>query len=317
MADTASSIPESSASGIPESAAPTSGPLFSRVVIFGVGLLGGSLGKAIIDQQLASEVIGTTRNKASIEDAKRLDLITSGTTDMAEALAGADLVVLCTPVLKICELLPQIIAAADPGCIVTDVGSTKRRIVEIGDAATAAQGGVVHFVGGHPMAGSEQSGMKYARADLFKSRSVYLTPTKNTNQQAVGRLSALWRALECRLLLCRPERHDDIVSLTSHLPFLGATALVQTMASTHEDRNLLGSAIAGGFRDSTRVAAGNSEMWRDILTTNLDQVLSRAQALQASLTEIIHQLELAQQNPESLKAFLADQSRYRSWFDEA
>lgn len=300
---------------------------FNKVVIYGVGLLGGSLGQALLHHGITEQVVGLGRSSAPLEEARRLGAISAMATlapgpddqeeSLAESLSGADLVVLCTPVEHIRSALPAIGRLAPAGCIITDVGSTKARIVEAGESAVADRHGEVAFVGCHPMAGSDRSGVAHSRPDLFHQATVYLTPTRQSDQSAVARLSLLWRSLGSRIILCRPERHDELASLTSHMPFIAATSVVQALASSDEDRNLLRAVVAGGFRDTTRIAKGHPEMWRDILRDNRSEVLGRIQALRQVLDCLEKALDPADTTGDGLRGQLAENSQFRSWFDEA
>jgi prephenate dehydrogenase len=301
-----------------------------KVVIYGVGLLGGSLGLALLDRGVSEEVVGIGRSAAPLEEAKRLGAVTHFVTlpgadadeslqdeALAAGLAGADLIVLCTPVEHIRESLPRVCRHAPAGCIITDVGSTKAHIVASGESAAASRKSEISFVGSHPMAGSDRSGVIHARADLFQNATVYLTPTPNSNWTAVAKLSLFWTSLGSRMILCRPERHDELAALTSHLPFMASTAVVHAMAGSDEDRNLLKALVAGGFRDTTRIAKGHPDMWCDILRENETQIRARIIALREALNDIEAALDHDSETPGETRSLLAETSQFRAWFEEA
>jgi prephenate dehydrogenase len=167
------------------------------------------------------------------------------------------------------------------------------------------------------MAGSDRSGVAHARPTLFQNATIYITPTEQTNRKALAQLSLLWMALGGRIILCRPERHDELASFTSHLPFLAATSVTSTVVNSDEDRNLLRAVVAGGFRDTTRIAKGHPDMWRDILRDNSPQVLARIAGLRASLDMIEQALTGPDRSGDQLRSFLAEHAQFRAWFDEA
>ncbi len=260
-------------------------PLFKKISIIGVGLLGGSVGMAALDRKLCQEVVGIGRVQTGLQEAVRQGAISRGTTDMPGGLADADLIVLCTPVRHIFDILPEVVAAAKPGAIITDVGSTKVSIVSQGDAIT--RGSTKFFVGSHPMAGSEKTGVRYARSDMFESSTCFVTRTPETDNAAFAAVCGLWRALGSRLVISRPKRHDSLTATISHLPHLAAVALVRAVESINEDRNLIRGIIGNGFRDTTRIAAGGSEMWEDICVDNRAEIETARAALDASMNELM------------------------------
>lgn len=288
-------------------------PLFNRIAIVGVGLLGGSLGLAARELKLCNEVIGVGRSQPSLDEARRVEAIDRGSLVPAEAVAQADLVVLCTPVRHIIEALPELISYAQPGTIFTDVGSTKASIVRSGEAAAAQQG--CFFVGSHPMAGSEKSGVRYARPNLYQDSTCFVTKTPATDMNAFRKVCALWQALSARIVIARPERHDRLVASVSHLPHLMAVALVRALDQFQEDKNLIKGIIGNGFRDTTRVACGDTRMWEDICTDNHDEISRAQQALEGALREIMEACSLHEQG-NKLRDLLQDACEYREFLDQ-
>ena len=237
--------------------------MIERLAVVGLGLLGGSVAKAARTRGLARRIVGVARNPAALEAARgdgTVDLLTS---DLAQGLAEADLCVLATPVAVLESMLPAVWQAAAPHAVITDVGSTKARIVARADALAAAR--PLRFVGSHPMAGSERTGYAVARADLFEGATVVLTPTARTDTDALARVGGFWQATGARLVRLDPASHDRAVAAVSHLPHLVADALVDTVIRM--DPAFLD--IAGrGLKDTTRIAAASPPLWREIFQDN-------------------------------------------------
>lgn len=258
---------------------------FKRLSILGVGLLGGSLGLAVKKIAKDCHIIGYGHRATTLESARELGAIDEGTLSVAEAVAGADLVVLCTPVGTFDGLLREIAGGLKPGAIITDVGSTKRSVVRIAQTQIPS---IAHFVGSHPMAGSEKRGIEFARADLFEGALCLTTPTDGTDARALETVERFWRSLGMRVKRLSPEEHDRLICDVSHLPH----ALAATLVSMQSEDAL---ELAGkGFFDSTRVAAGDAGLWRDILLDNADNLRSSIQRLRNQLDELERQLDPAQ-----------------------
>jgi prephenate dehydrogenase len=242
-------------------------------VVIGVGLIGGSLGLALKRTGFAGQVIGVSRAE-TIAQALDLGVIDEGYSyeELPTAVAQADLVFLCTPIDRIIALLPQVILHAKPGAVVTDVGSTKRMIVTT--AAGCSREGV-HFLGGHPMAGSEKAGVTAADPFLFQNAIYILVPDERVPHEQQGALVDLVRTLGARVLQLSADDHDEVVAAISHLPQMMATTLVEMVGEMDEDsdgRFLL--LAAGGFRDLTRIASSPfSPVWADICATNRDRIV--------------------------------------------
>jgi prephenate dehydrogenase len=255
---------------------------FHRVSILGVGLLGGSIGLAARSRWPSCKVVGYGHRKATLERALEIGAIDEANDSAADAARGADLIVLCTPVGLLGEMLRQIAPALDPGAIVTDVGSTKRSVV---DAAERLLPPGVHFVGSHPMAGSEKRGVDFARTDLFDNATCILTPTPKTDPAALASVEAFWKSLGMRTTMLSPDDHDRQLASISHLPHAVAAALV----SMQSDAAL---ALAGkGFLDATRIAGGDGALWRDILHDNAPHVRASLRRLHEELSKLMRLLE--------------------------
>jgi prephenate dehydrogenase len=255
---------------------------WNKVTLIGVGLLGGSLGMALRKRRLARSVVGFVRRKWSVAECKRVGAVTLATQDLKGAVEGADLVVLCTPIAQMRPLVVEMLPALSPGAIVTDVGSVKGSVVRELERLLANSG--AHFVGSHPMAGSERTGVAAARADLFVDAVCVITPTRSSDQAAVRKVERLWKSVGSRLLRLTPEVHDEMVSRSSHLPHVIATQLVNLVLRPDQPKQ---QAIlcANGFRDTTRIASGSPEMWRDIALANRDNLLRALSAFGDGLAD--------------------------------
>jgi cyclohexadieny/prephenate dehydrogenase len=246
-------------------------PMFQRVALIGIGLIGSSISHAIRRGNLAREIVGHAKSAATRDTAVRLGLVSRAYVTAAEAAAGADLVVLCVPVGACGPIAAEIGPHLANGAIVTDVGSVKGAIVR--DVAPHLPGHV-HFVPGHPIAGTEYSGPEAGFASLFDNRWCVLTPPPGSDPAAVERLAALWRAMGSNVEIMTPEHHDLVLAITSHVPHLIAFNIVNTAA--HLERVTDSEVIkfsAGGFRDFTRIAASDPTMWRDVFLNNKEAVL--------------------------------------------
>ena len=242
---------------------------WNNVAIIGVGLIGGSIGLALLERGLARSVVGIGRRTASLAKARRRGAVTSTTTQLARGVAEADLIVVCTPVENIVEHTLQASAGCPPGALITDVGSTKASIVEALDRQLNRHGDRrATYVGSHPMAGSEKTGVQHARSDLFERRVVVVTPSRRTPAAARNSIEGLWKSVGGVLVRKSPQAHDRTVAAISHLPHLAAAALAAT--ALPDELPLVG----GGWLDTTRVAAGDVELWRQILRDNRRHVLS-------------------------------------------
>jgi len=256
------------------------GVQFRKITIVGVGLLGGSLGMAARKFKAAGEIAGFARREKTIAECEEFGAMDYATTDLAAAVSGADLVILCTPLAQMRPLTKQFLPALKRGAIVTDVGSVKAGVVRELESLIAKAG--AHFVGSHPMAGGEKTGVAAAKADLFENAICVLTPTKKSNNTAVLKLERFWKSLGARVVKLSPEQHDLFVSRTSHLPHVVAATLANLVLDPKQPRGQA-QLCATGFRDTTRIASGSPEMWRDITLANRKQI---AASLNAFVSEL-------------------------------
>ena len=239
-----------------------------KIVIIGIGLIGGSVARGLTDKGLCREVVGVGRQESVLQQALAEGNITSFSTDAALACSDADLVLIAVPSLTV----EKILAAIGPTrAVITDAASVKGEII---NAATRVYGDVpTNFVPGHPIAGSEYSGYAASTSGLFHGKKVILTPLPQNNPEAVALVTALWESLGAEVLHMSVERHDAVLAATSHLPHLLAFALVDTLSQQGESEEIFRYA-AGGFRDFTRIASSDPQMWHDVFMTNGDATVT-------------------------------------------
>ena len=273
-----------------------------KVVIIGMGLIGGSIGKALIKKGLADEVIGVCRRESSLERAEKEKSLTKGfVNDYAASTEGADLVIIATPVHTVKEVLDGLAEVLSGGTVlVTDVGSTKKEIADYADKYRDK----FSFVGAHPLAGSEKAGVEYSSSDLFDNSLCVLTPGVHSKTEDVESLSLLWEALGAEVDIIAPELHDEVLSFTSHLPHIVAYALAGAV-----DRKFF-KYTSTGFKDTTRIASSDAGLWSDIFMSNRDNVLKSIKKYKEMLTRIEDSIK--GNNAEDLKALLNEIKKFRN-----
>jgi prephenate dehydrogenase len=272
---------------------------FDTVAILGVGLLGGSVGAALRERKLAKRIVGIGRNLETLATAKALGLATETTTDIAQGVRTANLVVVATPVDMVIDHVRLVREHCSAATLITDCGSTKREIVKHCTGKSNQQSAI--FVGSHPLAGGEKSGPTAARADLFDGRKVIVTPGKDQSNDdpAVQAVAEFWAALGATTFLMTPAEHDRALAITSHLPHVVAAALAKVTPAA--DLPL----TATGWRGTTRVAAGDAELWTQIVLSNHDNLLKSLNKYQQSLSQFIEAIERQ------------DARQIRTWFTQA
>jgi cyclohexadieny/prephenate dehydrogenase len=259
-------------------------PHFERVAFIGIGLIGSSLARVLRRDRLAGEIVACARQAATRQKALELGIADRVTDNAAEAVRDADLVVLATPLSAYAAIGAEIAPALRPGAIVTDVGSVKQAVIRDLRPSLPA---TVHFIPGHPVAGTEHSGPEAGFAELFRDRWCILTPLPDTDAAALARLTALWEQAGMRIVTMDPEHHDKVLAMTSHLPHVIAYTIVGT--ATDLEDSLKSEVIkfsAGGFRDFTRIAGSDPVMWRDIFLNNREAVLEMLQRFSEDLTAL-------------------------------
>ncbi len=263
-------------------------PLVKRAVVIGVGLIGGSLSKALREAGAIETIVGVGLTEHSLVRAVQLGVIDEYSLDAVSAVADADLVIIATPVLSTERVLEQIKDALPAKAVITDVGSAKGIVVE---ACQHIFGGVpARFVLGHPIAGSEKSGVDAAKIDLYRNHSVILTPLPDTDADALALVHALWEVTGAKVLEMGVDHHDHVLAATSHLPHLLAYSLVDTLAKQNENQEIFRYA-AGGFADFTRIASSDPTMWHDIFLANKGAVLESLDKFSADIIQLRHALE--------------------------
>lgn len=280
--------------------------MFNRLVIVGIGLIGGSFGLAARRCGLAREIIGVARSQNTLDKAVEFGACDAATSDVAAAAAGADFVLLAPPVGQMERICREIAPLLANGAIVTDAGSTKAGIVETCEPLFET----AHFIGGHPMAGSEQTGVEAARADLFQNARWILTPTERTDSAALRNLTAVIESVGAQMITMEAAQHDTVLAVTSHLPHMTAAALMHVFGNLNDEN--AAKVVAGGWRDSTRIAAGSSELWRDIALSNRSALLESLDDLSAELGAF--RAALQSENGEEIENWLATAAKLRRKF---
>ncbi|MBM4261665.1 MAG: prephenate dehydrogenase/arogenate dehydrogenase family protein [Deltaproteobacteria bacterium] len=255
--------------------------MFRKMVVAGVGLIGGSLALDMRRRKLVKQVVGYGRTEENLKVAKKARLIDSYFLREAEIPTDTDFLMLGTPVQTIVPLTEAFLPRLQPGCIVSDVGSVKAEIVRGMEKILPPD---IHFVGAHPIAGSEQWGAQAARADLYVNKRCILTPTRRTDPAALKKMELLWRRVGAKVQTMDAVQHDKVLGIVSHLPHVVAYALVNALDQTKIDGIDLKTYCAGGFKDITRIAGSRPELWRDIC-------LSNRKAVSQSLGNYIRNLE--------------------------
>lgn len=263
---------------------------FQKVVVFGVGLIGGSFALALKEAGAVEEVVGFGRSPGSLRQALDLGVIDRAGINPAHDLPDADLVLLATPVGQMPEIMARIAPYLGPETIVTDGGSTKSDVVAAARAAFGPRIG--QFVPAHPIAGAENSGAAAARSDLYRERKVVLTPLPENSVLNVARVRSAWEWCGAQMFELTPQEHDRVFAAVSHLPHLLSFALVHDLA-VRENRELFFTFAASGFRDFTRIAASHPEMWRDICLANREALLLELDSYRAQLDDLRSALERA------------------------
>ncbi|HEV2188020.1 MAG TPA: prephenate/arogenate dehydrogenase family protein [Stellaceae bacterium] len=259
-------------------------PLFERVALIGIGLIGSSLARVLRRDCPQTRIVACGRRAETLEAVRRLKIADETTDDPGAAVKGANLVVIATPLSAYAEIATKIAPALADGAIVTDVGSVKEAAIR--DLLPAVRKGV-HLVPGHPVAGTEHSGPEAGFAEMFADRWCILTPLPETDPAAIAKITALWQLAKMKVVTMPAEHHDRVLAVTSHLPHLIAYTIVGTATALGDDlRSEVIAYSAGGFRDFTRIAASDPVMWRDIFMKNREAVLDVLQRFSEDLTAL-------------------------------
>jgi len=275
---------------------------FEKIAILGVGLIGGSIGLGARRRGLAEQLVGIGRNSRRLQAAQERGCVDRHTTDIAAGVTDAGLVIVCTPVERIVEHVRQVARHVPSGCLITDAGSTKESICAALDGPLHADRDV-RFIGSHPLAGSEKTGAEHADADLFVGRVVVVTPTDGAAPSDVERIAEFWRAIGASVLPMPPPVHDAALAMTSHAPHLIASALA---AATDDEQLPL---AASGWQDTTRIAAADPALWRQIFADNRGHVLKTLDKFEKVLSQLRQALE--NKDDERLERLLEEGKRRR------
>jgi prephenate dehydrogenase len=238
---------------------------WNSISLIGAGVLGGSLALALKRRQLAAKVAACVRRDSTLAECRKLEIANVVTQDLKEAVLGSELVILCTPLSQMATLAAEMGPFLKPGAIVTDVGSVKGTVMRDLEPLVRQAGAI--FIGSHPMAGSEKTGVAAARADLFENAICLVTPGRHSPPDAVAKVEDFWKSVGGLPLRLTPEAHDELVSRSSHLPHVVAAELANYVLSPVHPKEQ-GLVCANGFRDTTRIASSSPEMWRDIALAN-------------------------------------------------
>ncbi len=253
--------------------------LFKRTTIVGPGLLGASIGMGLRDKNISEEIWAWLRDEKKADACRKSIWCDRTLIDLEEAVEGSDLIILCTPVESILDQLDRISQWAGEGCVVTDVGSLKKEICE--RAEQVFENKSSFFIGSHPMAGSEKAGMEFASADLLIQKRCILTPAKNTREEDLKKITELWTRVGMAVTSMDMDEHDEIMSWISHLPHLVASSLIKAIITRVPEMSRY---CGNGLRDTTRIAAGNPQMWMQILLGNKEN-------LEQGIDDLIKSLE--------------------------
>ncbi len=282
------------------------GILFKQMAVVGVGLIGGSLSKAVKERKLVGEVLGVGRNEERLKRAKEQSIIDKYSACVDETLGEADLVVVATPVGIIVDQIRGMVPFLKKGCIINDVGSVKKKLVQDVEKFIPES---LHFVGGHPIAGTENSGFEASFSTLFEGRKCIITPVETTNPHALEKVKELWSRVGSTVVCMDGDEHDEVLAAVSHLPHIIAYSMVNSLLEREGFEETILSFAAGGFKDFTRIAASHPEMWRDIALMNKDKLLSAINLFQDYLDELKE--AIAGEDTEKLFLEFQKSSRFR------
>lgn len=262
--------------------------MIEKLAIIGVGLIGGSLARDLRALDAVDEIVGYGRSVGNLQRAVELGVIDSAAASVRDAVVGADVVVVAVPVGSIGPVLEDIVSVIGDSTVVTDVGSVKQSVIESARATLGPRFPL--FVPGHPIAGTEHSGVEASIEGLFRSRRVLLTPTPDTDAGALNRVNDIWEAVGAEVIVMDAFEHDQILAASSHLPHMIAFALMDMLVRMDEHREIFAFS-AGGLRDTTRIAGSDPTMWRDIVLANRDTLLAALSQYREDIGELIAAIE--------------------------
>jgi len=273
--------------------------MMNKVCIIGVGLIGGSLAKAMIRTQQAKHVVGFGRDAQRLKAAQNSGIITDYSTDIEEALDGADMVVIATPVGSFESIFKIIQPYVRASTIISDVGSTKGSVIKVAESVFGSLPS--NFVPAHPIAGKEKSGFEVSDSELFVGRKVIITPTESSAPEAVEKVKSVWQAVGATVDMMSAASHDELLGMTSHLPHMLAFSIINYLISQNPNASLY---AAGGFRDFSRMASGDPIMWRDICLNNKQAIVNHIKGYRDTLDSLIGVLE--DENSKAIEALFRE-----------
>ena len=283
--------------------------MMKKVCIIGIGLIGGSLAKAIKKSHQSEIVFGYGRDEERLERAQKGNVIDQYSADIGEALDGANMVIIATPVGSYESILKEMKPHITKDMVISDVGSTKVSVIEAVKAVF--DGALDIFIPAHPVAGKEKSGFEVSDADLFVNKKVIITPLENNNPESIKMLAKMWEGIGAEVDFMTPKSHDDLLGMTSHLPHMLAFSLVNYLISQHPEASVY---AAGGFKDFSRIASGDAIMWRDICLHNRDAIIAHIKGYQESFNTLVDAID--SQNKEQLESLFREAKNTRdSWID--
>ena len=281
--------------------------MINKITIIGVGLIGGSLAKAIKENNLAKVVFGFGRDLNRLEKAQKANVIDQFSTNLKDAINDSDIVIIATPVGSFKEILNEIKPFLTSKIVISDVGSTKTNIVSIVSQTLGDYSN--YFIPAHPIAGKEKSGFEASEANLFSNRKVIITPLETSSPDSISLIQKMWEGTGADVDFMSPESHDELLGMTSHLPHMLAFSLVNYLISKNPSASIY---AAGGFKDFSRIASGDAVMWRDICIQNKDQIISHIKGYQKTLNSLVDAIE--NENSDELDLLFTSAKKTRdSW----
>ena len=281
--------------------------MINKITIVGVGLIGGSLAKALKEKNLAKTVFGYGRDRSRLEEAKKSNIIDDYSTQIEEAINHADIIVIATPVGTFRNIFNEVKPLIANDVIISDVGSTKTNIVDIAKEILGDKSQC--FVPAHPIAGKEKSGFEASDGNLYIGKKVIITPIEDNSSESIQVIESMWKNVGAEVDFMSPQSHDDLLGMTSHLPHMLAFSLVNYLV----DQNPSASIYAGGgFKDFSRIASGDAVMWRDICLQNKDKIITHLRGYQSTVEELIDAID--QEERDKLELLFATAKKTRdSW----
>jgi len=281
--------------------------MINKITIVGVGLIGGSLARALKEKNLAKVVFGYGRDQARLGDAQKLNVIDQFSTSIEEAIVGAEIIVIATPVGTFKSILGEIEPLVTDNVIITDVGSTKTDIVNSVRSVLRAKSNC--FIPAHPIAGKERSGFEVSDSMLFDGKKVIITPQDNNSYDSIKVIEGMWKGVGAEVDFMSSESHDNLLGMTSHLPHMLAFSLVNYLVNQNPTASIY---AGGGFKDFSRIASGDAIMWRDICLQNKDQIISHLKGYQSTLNDLLE--AIGDENSEKLEhLFITAKKTRDSW----